>query len=792
MPRGSAAPRRTLRTRFGPGRRTVPIARPPFLALCLIGAACGLVVAFGRPIETAAILVVAAVKLGASRRHAVRATRMFAALGLAATVHTPLTGAISRLCRTLTLIVLALAAMVFAVGAYTGQTTLETGALVLIVGGVPVEPRATAAAALAACATRMRRRKAMVRRLSAVERIGATTVVCSTRTGSLTQNELTVTRIIAAGQDYETTGVGYCAAGDVRAAGVGVSVGDNIALDECLLAGFACNDSQIVDAAGTWQVIGDPLEAALLVSAAKHGLTKSLPRVATLPFAPDRRFMATLHRLDGAEPGVVFVKGAVERVLYLCDTQLDAEGRRQELDGAAIRAGADILTRRGLRVVAFAQAQVPAEVETLTERTIARLTFLGLQAVHDPVRPYVLDAIRACQDAGILVKMFTGDDATTASLTAAWVGLDGTALLTGAGLRTRPADTLPDAVARAAVFARVSAEEKQILVRALQSRHHLVALTGENDDDLPALGQADTAVDVRPTCLDGAAVDGAVDGSRRPGADRLGGPDPAGEHAGPECDRSAWSSADLVLRGGDFASITALIADGRSVLDDLARYLERTLPAALGPGLVLGIAALTGTTAPIQPLGLLWLSLVAALMLGALPAADLPAAVPPAVDLMRRPPLIRRPPGRLSPGRTAFDARWAARALLVTAILLTATFGLFHWELAHGGGLAAARTMVVDVLVFTLLAHLLSRRRARGTRFPPGRNGSGRGLLAAAGAVSLILLQVAYSQLPMLNDLFGSAPLDGAAWLRLLAAAIAGFAVIEATKRLPAPPISAA
>jgi cation-transporting P-type ATPase F len=758
MPRGSAA-RSTLLAPFRSGRRSIPIGHPPPFVLCLIVASCTLVPVFGHPVEAVAICVLGAAKLVTIRVRARLTTRTLTDLGLAATARTPMTDAVWRLWRLLTFAVIALAAAVFAVGAFTGQAAMRTGALVLIVGGIPVETpaAATATAILAAGATRMMRRKARAGRLAAVEGIGATTVVCTTRTGSLTQSELTVTRIIAAGHGYETTGVGYSAAGDIRAAGASVSVGDNVALDECLLAGFACNDSLVVDADGKRQVVGDPLEAALLVSAAKHGLTKSLPRVATLPFAPDRRFMATLHRQDGDELGVVFVKGAVERVLYLCDTQLDADGRRQELDGDAIRASAQVLTRRGLRVVALAQAQVPAGVETLTEPAISRLTFLGLQAMHDPVRPFVLDAIRTCQDAGILVKMFTGDAATTASLTAAWVGLNGAALMTGAGLRTCPAEALPDAVARTAVFARVSPEEKEILVRALRSRRHVVAITGENDDDLPALRLADTGIDVRPNGHDGHD----------------------GERAGTEPARPVLTPADLALPGGDFASITALIVEGRGALDNLARYLERAIPAVLGPGLVLAIAALTGTTSPIQPLELLWLSLVAALMLGIAPAT---AADPPADDLMRRPP----------PGRATFGPLHAPRALLVTAMLPAAAFALFHWELAHGASLAAARTAVVDVLVFTLLAHLLSCRPARGTRFTLGENGGRRGLIAAAGGGWLILLQVAYSQLPVLNDMFGSAPLNGAAWLRSVGAALSCFAVVELTKRLSVPPTVAA
>jgi cation-transporting P-type ATPase F len=293
------------------------------------------------------------------------------------------------------------------------------------------------------------------------------------------------------------------------------------------------------------------------------------------------------------------------------------------------------------------------------------------------------------------------------------------------------------------VFARMSAEEKEILVRALQSRRHVVTMTGERDDDLPALRQADTGLDVRSN-------------------------DTAGDDTHP-----VWGSVDLVLSGGDFVSITELVEDGRRMLDNLAKYVEMVLPSVLGPGLVLAAAALTGTALPLLPMQLLWLSAAAVFMLG----AAFPADASPATDLMRGPP----------PDRARLGPRRSARVLLVTGMLIGWAFGLFHWAIAHGASVSAARTAVVDVLVFILLAHLLCCRLPRRPRLWFGRHGM-RDLGLAAATGFLIMLQVAYTHMSVLNNPFGSAPLDSASWLRVIAATVTCFVMVMAANLLPLRP----
>ncbi|HEY7482899.1 MAG TPA: cation transporting ATPase C-terminal domain-containing protein [Streptosporangiaceae bacterium] len=729
--------------------RTLPQSVTDPLTWTLLVAAGG--VALLGDVRTAgvilAVIVAKAVVVRAFRR---RAERTLSAAGLPVAVRTPLVRRMTRLGNALTIAVCVLAGAMFVAGLVRGQSTayLLTACVAVVAAAPTRELPSMVTCTLAAGAARMARRGAVIRRLSAVEKAGRTTVICTNKAGSLTENQVTVTAVVAGGRGYELSGAGYSPTGEVRAAGAPLSLGENVALDLCLEAGLACNDAQVLEEDGRWRVVGDPTEGALLTSAAKLGIAKAPPRVATLSHAADRRFMATLHRDRGDEPGIVYVKGSVERVLYLCHVRLDEEGRYRALDGDAIRAAAGAFGRRGLRVVALARAQVAPQVNTLTEGTLPPMVFLGLQAMHDPIRPRTSEAVRTCEDAGIAVKMVTGDDATTARATAAWVGLAGATVMTGADLSGYSAATLPDAVARTAVFARVSPEEKLLLVRILRDRGQCVAMTSKSADDLPALHAADVGFDIRSAP------------PSTPSAD-----------LGIEDTQPMWKSAGVTLTGGDFASITAAIEEGRGALDHLAKSIEWALPATLGPGLVLTTAMLIGTALPIQPIQVLWLSLLTAIVLVVTGASGTWA-----------PGVMRQPP----PARPLLVPRRTGRTLFVTVVLLGGAFALFTWEHTHGATAAEASTAAVNVLVLMLAAHLLGARRAR-DRVPPGMDldvDGNRSPLVALGALTLLALQPAFTYAPPLNDLFGSAPLDGSVWVRIVAVAAVGYGLVEAVRRL--------
>ncbi|CND75833.1 P-type HAD superfamily ATPase [Mycobacterium tuberculosis] len=635
-----------------------------------------------------------------------------------ATVQTPLTRKIAQFSKVVTVAILVLAAVTFVIGILRGRDATEmlTAAVALAVGAIPEGLPAVVTITLALGVARMVRRGAIVRHLPAVETLGGTTVICTDKTGTLTRNQMTVTAITAGGRDYTVTGSGYAPDGGIEFEGRAADLAEHPVLKETLLTGLGCNDAQLVEKDGDWQITGDPTEGALVTSAAKAGLDRVPARTATLPFSSERRYMATLH-----EDGTVYVKGPVERILELCACAAGPDGEPVPLDRDAVVARAESYGADALRVLAFARGRAA----TLDE--LPPLTFLGLQAMLDPPRPDAAQAVRTCHDAGIQVKMITGDHAATAAAIGSRVGLDG-AVMTGADLA---ADDSPRRVRDTAVFARVSPEQKLRLVQALQSSGHVIAMTGDGVNDAPALKQADIGVAMGRTGTD-----------------------------------AAKESADMVLTEDDFTSIERAVEEGRGVFDNLVKFIVWALPSNIGLGLVLVAAIVAGTALPILPLQVLWLNMTAVLVLG------LPFAVEPKdAHIMRRPPR--------DPALPLLTRAMTARILLVSAILLAGSFGLQHWERAHGASPEVAQTIVVNVFALTLLTYMfncLSLDR------PLLWGGVRRNPWVAASALALIAIQVLYTYTPFMHDVFDSAPLDAAAWARIAVIAAASYLLVEALK----------
>jgi cation-transporting ATPase F len=635
-------------------------------------------------------------------------------------VQTPLTRKITQFSKIVTVGILVLAAATFLLGVARGRGTTEmlTAAVALAVGAIPEGLPAVMTVTLALGVARMARRGAIVRHLPAVETLGGTTVICTDKTGTLTRNQMTVTAVVAGGREYTVTGTGYAPEGAVHAAGEPVEPAGHPVLRDLLTAGLACNDAELVRRDEGWQVAGDPTEGALVTSAAKAGVDSVPERLATLPFNGERRFMATLHA-----DGVVHVKGPVERILELCDDQAGPDGEPEPLDKDGAVARAEAFGAEALRVLAFARAHTTAT--GLDE--LPRLTFLGLQAMIDPPRTEAARAVQRCHQAGVDVKMITGDHAATARAVGARVGLEGE-VMTGAELG---AGVPPERIRATTVFARVSPEQKLRLVRALQDGGHVVAMTGDGVNDAPALKQADIGVAMGRTGTD-----------------------------------VAKESADMVLTDDDFASIEKAVEEGRGVFDNLVKFIVWALPANIGLGLVLVAAIVANTELPILPLQVLWLNMTAILVLG------LPFAVEPRDDaIMRRPPR--------DPSLPLITRAMTTRILVVSAVLLAGAFGLQDWERANGASPEVAQTIVVNVFALTLLTYMfncLSLDRPllwRGVRRNPW---------VGVSALALVVIQLVYTYTPAMNDVFGSAPLDPAHWLRIAAVAVLSYALLELVK----------
>ena len=345
-------------------------------------------------------------------------------------LETPLTRKIVRFSHILLYAILALAATAFVVGFIRGQSVFDMfmAAVALSVGAIPEGLPAALTITLAIGVARMARRQAIIRKLTAVETLGSTTVICSDKTGTLTENQMTVQEILAGGERFEVTGAGYTPSGQMLKQGVTVDASGSPALMECLKAGLLCNDSLLLEKEGRWAVQGDPTEGALLVSAIKAGLDmaparKKSPRIDAIPFESQHQYMATLHDQGTDTPGIVYIKGSVETILEKCDSFLDTAGRPAELDVEQIHSAVEEMAAKGLRVLAFAKREIKHGTTALNHPDVASgMTFLGLQGMIDPPRQEAILAIQKCYTAGIHVKMITGDHALTASSIAHQVG----------------------------------------------------------------------------------------------------------------------------------------------------------------------------------------------------------------------------------------------------------------------------------------------------------------------------------------------------------------------------------
>ena len=671
-------------------------------------------------------------------------------VGTADTLATPLTRKLAWFSKVLTVAILGLAAVTFVVGVVRGEAATEmfTAAVALAVGAIPEGLPAAVTITLAIGVGRMARRRAVVRRLPAVETLGSTTVVCSDKTGTLTENQMTVRTVWTPDAQFAITGSGYAPEGGVNdLQGRRVDVARSQALRWTLLAGAACSDARLSNVDGTWAVVGDPTEGAMLVVAAKAGLHRedvlmSLPRQTAIPFSSDRQYMATLHGDESGSSRAVFAKGAAERVLELCDAEMTADGSRRALDvDAAIRA-ADALAQEGLRVITTATGDAE-DAAAFGDGTVGgALAFTGLQAMLDPPRPAAAAAIRSCRTAGIDVKKITGDHAATATAIATQLGLlherrDGD-VLTGAQLAKLPPDDYPGAVDRAAVFARVSPEQKLRLVEGLQARHQVVAMTGDGVYDAPALQQADIGI--------------------------------AMGRGGTEVAKEA---ADMVLTDDDFATIEAAVEEGRGVFDNLTKFIVWTLPTNMGEGLVILVAIVLGATLPILPIQILWINMTTAVALGLMLAFE-----PKEEGIMLRPPR--------DPTKPLLTSALIMRILLVSALLVVGTWWLYEWETGTGASIAEARTAALNLFVVVEAFYLFSCRSF--TR-SPWRIGMLSNRWIIGGVTVQAIGQLAITYLPVMNNAFQTAPINLDVWARIFALAIAASIVVAIDKRARRAPL---
>ena len=620
-------------------------------------------------------------------------------------LRTPLTRELDRVGRAIS-VAIGVAAVLLGLAAAIRGFPLSDAALAgisLAVAAVPEGLPAVVTIALAIGVQRMAKRRAIIRHLPAVETLGSTTVVASDKTGTLTRNQLTVEEIWTPGAD----------AHELRRAAV------------------LCNDAK--PASDGLAALGDPTEVALLIAAEEAGVRPEAerdahPRLASLPFDADRRFMATLHR---RRPGatVLYVKGAPEVLLPRCGREA-ADGAQEEVER---------LTGLGQRVIVFA-----ARDDVLAgdlEHAVDGLRLLGIQGLIDPPRPEALEAVDACRRAGLRVLMVTGDHPRTAAAVAGKLGIPASTPVTGQEIERLDDDGLQETAGRASVYARAAPKHKLKLVRALQANGEVVAVTGDGVNDAPALRQAAIGVAM-----------------------------------GRSGTATAKEAADMVLANDNFATLRAAIEEGRRVYDNLVKALAFVLPTSVGQALIIAVAVLAfplrdgQPELPVEPVQILWINLIVAVAL-ALPLA-FEAAEP---DVMDRPP---RPPGT-----PLLDRPLLIRTLLVAVTLTVVALGVFELEhdrqLADGAGhnlaLARAQTAAVTGAVLLQALYLVTCRSL--TR-PNREIRRWSNPLAYVGIAVVLVLQLLFIALPPKHDLFGSELLD---WRAFALAAAASLLILPVT-----------
>lgn len=655
-----------------------------------------------------------------------RIDRMLADVGRAST---PLLMQIDQLGRRLAMVIVLLGLLTFVGGVgLAGHAASEMFMMVvaLVASAIPEGLPAIMTITLALGVQRMAQRNAIVRRLPAVEALGAVTVICSDKTGTLTRNEMTVQRVVCADSLVDVTGAGYVPEGQFLCNDSPMDPDRHEALALALRAGVLCNDARMVqESEGMWQVLGDPTEGALLVLGHKAGvlhthMVAAWPRLDVIPFESQHRFMATAH-CDDAGQFWIFVKGAPEKLLDICDHEWATEGPRPIAVDTWRRMATD-MAARGLRLLGLAcKRAAPAQGNLGFADVEQGYTLLALVGIVDPPRDEALHAVAQCHAAGIRVKMITGDHGETAKAIGAQLGIGaGKPAVTGAEVELMEDAELRRVVMEVDVFARASPEHKLRLVQALQEHAQVVAMTGDGVNDAPALKRADVGVAMG-----------------RKGTD------------------AAKEAADMVLADDNFATIAAAVHEGRAVYDNIRKFILFMLPTNGGEALVVIAAILFQLTLPMTAVQVLWINMVTSCTLGLALAFE-----PAERGIMLRPPR--------APHASLLSVDFAWRVVLVSVLMMVAALGVFLWELALGSSLEVARTMAVSTVVVAEMLYLISCRFVMVSAFSME---AVRGNAVLWWTVlACIIMQLGFVHWAPLQAVFDSAHLNVEQWCKVLLA----------------------
>jgi Ca2+-transporting ATPase len=660
-------------------------------------------------------------------------------------IRTPLQANLDRMGKWIAIGALALCFVLGVIGILRGHQIIEMliWGISLAVAAVPEALPAVVTIGLAIGVQRMVRRHALVRRLPVVETLGCTTFICSDKTGTLTQDQMTVRRLWVTDKIIEVSGVGYEPRGAFSSEGRPYDPMKDKDVEMLLLTGALCNDTRLTRAEGGWEIRGDPTEGALVVLAQKAGLeqravTQQFPRIGEVPFSSERKRMTTIHRSPRSQ--IAFMKGAPEVVLEASgsfsrggkEESLTPQVRERMLDVAREMAG------DALRVLGLAYRNLP-DGERWDESVEEGMVFVGLVGMIDPPREEVKEAIKTCERAGIKTVMITGDHQVTAEAIAAELAIvKGGAVVSGRQLEQLGQGEFDTTVEGVDVYARVSPAHKLKIVTALQKKDHVVAMTGDGVNDAPALKQADIGIAMGITGTD-----------------------------------VTKEAADMILTDDNFASIVAAVEEGRGIYGNIKKYLIYLLSCNLGEILLMAVAILFGPFLGL-PAGIIPLLAIQILYVN-LATDGLPAIAlsldPPEADIMERPP---RPKGEtvFTPG----VLRYLIGAGVWTAFV---SLAVFIWALHAGRGAVEARALCFVTLILMQFFNAFNCRSVQRSLFQIGVFAN-KWLWLAIIWECVILILVLY--IPVLQGAFRVFPLGAGDWLIVIFSASTIFMVAEMYK----------
>jgi len=669
--------------------------------------------------------------------------RISGMLSTVETLTTPLLRQMNIFGRWLTLLILLIAAILLIFGYFVEHLEFSKMFMAVVglsVAAIPEGLPAVLTITLAVGVQAMARRKAIIRRLPAIETLGSVSVICTDKTGTLTRNEMMVASVVTEAHVFSLEGAGYEPKGVIKLNDAAVSTREHKILEELGRSAALCNDASLHERNNVWTVEGDPMEGALLSLSGKVGIDirnelASWPRTDAIPFDARHRFMATLNH-DHENHAFVSIKGAPEQIFAMCSEQRTVSDGTEPLDKDYWHEKSESIAAQGQRVLAFAVKPVPTEHTILEFSDVEHgLILIGLVGLIDPPRPEAVAAVAECHGAGIRVKMITGDHKGTAAAIGRQIGLQNfDIVLTGIDLDGMDDAALAAAVLDTDIFARTSPEHKLRLVMALQRHGMTVAMTGDGVNDAPALKRAD-----------------------------------AGIAMGMKGSEAAKEASELVLADDNFASIAAAVREGRTVYDNIKKVISWTLPTNAGEAMTIIVALLFGMTLPITPIQILWINLITAITLGIALAFE-----PTEANTMRRPPRPRNEP--LLTGELAWHI------VLVSTLFLGGVFGMYAHALDRGYSVDLARTIALNTLVVMEIFHLFFIRNIYGTSLTWKAVRGTKIVWATVFVVTGAQFSITY--FPPLQKIFDTEAVPFFEGLVIVGVGVALFAIIETEKQL--------